>query len=231
VISTTPASLPPTGIGAHVSRQRTFALVAAVPFTVLAAVSVIGAGRAPSGGSAVADPILVVHDAQTPIVAYLAPSDTGAELVTSKYGRAPHWTSISSGSAIIPTPVTRAGDLVFINADPNSGNGEMTVQVSASRDEETQFASCLVAMRLWSSTDDGESWNDVTGLLTDGISGPSELPFYLDCARGQFEMTVPTAEGLGIAHQQYLLSVEPGGSLAPGSDYALLRVAAELVAA
>ncbi len=213
------------------SRQRTFALVAAVPFTVLAAVSVIGAGKAPSGGSAVADPILVVHDAQTPIEAYLAPSDSGTTLVRSKYGRAPRWTSISSGSAIIPTPVTRAGDLVFINADPGAGSAEMTVQVSASRDEQTQFASCLVALRLWSSTDDGDSWTDVTGLLTDGTSGPSQHPFYLDCAHGEMELTVPTAEGLGAPHQQYELSVEPGGSLAPGGAFAPLAVAAELKAA
>lgn len=211
------------------SRQRTFAICAAIPFSVLAAMSIIGAGRGPSDGTAVADPILVVHDAQSPIPFYLAPGADGSTLVRSKYGTVPRWHAISSGSGIVPSPITRAGDLVFINAEQDPDRVDLTVRVGAVDGQTTRFVSCLVPLRLWSSMDDGQTWDDITGLLTDGVPSPSEKPFYLDCARGEAILTVPTAAGVGVPHQQYELSVEAGGSLAAADSRAPLVISADVV--
>ncbi len=172
--------------------------------------------------------------------------------VATKYGELPQWFQVDSGASGVPSAVQEPGDLAFINGasstttpdDTDNGNqpggtsnlnvvqaihvkGNIT-NVAALRQT---YGTCLIPIRLWSTTNDGGAFTDVTqtyldtqNRLSDGTNGQSAStanpngsstdPFYVDCTTGEFEFTVPTdvaADHKTNETLAYELSVERGG--------------------
>jgi len=165
--------------------------------------------------------------------------------VKTKYGELPQWFQVNSGAGGVPSAVQEPGDLLFINAqssttssaDTNNGNGleggAISNDVSGTDTNVVQaihvkgnitniaalrqtYASCLIPVRLYSTTNNGDSFNDVTQTYLDT---QSTNPFYVDCTTGEFEFTVPTAAAVATtaagAHTtgnlDYEVTVERGG--------------------
>jgi len=175
--------------------------------------------------------------------------------VTTKYGELPQWFQVDTGAVGVPSAVQESGDLAFINGassttspdDTNNGtdnggtNNLDVVQAIHVKGNITNVAAlrqsygtCLIPIRLWSTTDTGTTFADVTqdyldtqNRLSDGTNGqtPSSAnpnssgtdPFYVDCTTGEIEFTVPTdvaADHKTAGTLAYELSVERGGVFA-----------------
>jgi hypothetical protein len=155
--------------------------------------------------------------------------------VATKYGELPQWTQISNGGQGVPSSIQQPGDLLFVNArssstsstDDNNGlntaesgnlNDVAALNVKGNIvnlvDLRSIYASCLIPIRLWKTTNLGDVWTDVTSEYFAGI-GEGE-PYYIDCHSGEFEFTVPTATpGSGVsAELDYAVTVEAGGNFA-----------------
>ena len=160
--------------------------------------------------------------------------------VQTVYGELPQWTQVSNGVQGYPSTINQPGDLLFINArssssnsaDSNRGNivengGSNTNVVSDLfikgnitnvADLRTVYRSCLIPVRLWSSTVKGvgasrAGWKDVTDEYLGVDDGQ---PYYIDCETGQFEFRVPTAESAynKSTDLDYAVTVEAGGNFA-----------------
>jgi len=187
--------------------------------------------------------------------------------VKTVYGELPQWFQVNSGASGVPSAVQEPGDLLFINAqssttssaDTNNGNGgdggaftngaagtnTNVVQAIHVKGNITNiaalrqtYATCLIPIRLYSTTDGGDNFNDVTKTYLDtqdrsgtGTNGQTQSgtnpstattnPFYIDCTTGEFEFTVPTAAavaettlttpGHSTADLAYEVTVERGG--------------------
>jgi len=193
-------------------------------------------------------------------------STAKTKTVATKYGELPQWFQVNSGASGVPSAVQEPGDLLFINAqssttssaDTNNGNGgsggAFTNAASESNTNVVQaihvkgnitniaalrqtYATCLIPIRLYSTTDAGGSFTDVTKTYLDtqdrsaGTNGQTQSgtnpsaattnPFYIDCTTGEFEFTVPTAAavaettlttpGHSTADLAYEVTVERGG--------------------
>ena len=164
---------------------------------------------------------------------------SATKAVSTKYGELPQWSQVSVGNAGVPSTVQEAGDLLFINArsstmysaDNNNGNqsagaasagGSNSNVVSALyvKGNITNVAqlrevyqSCLIPIRLWSTTDLGVNWDDVT---SDVLATEAGEPYYIDCDSGHFAFTVDTAATAYGASQDldYVVTVEKGGNFA-----------------
>lgn len=95
------------------------------------------------------------------------------------------------------------------------------------------YGTCLIPIRLWSTVDLGINYADVTATYLDtqarsqtngqtsstaNPSGSTNNPYYLDCATGEFDFTVPTdvaADHKTAGTLAYEVSVERGGVFAP----------------
>jgi hypothetical protein len=179
--------------------------------------------------------------------------------IHTAYGELPQWFQVNSGAIGVPSAVQEPGDLLFINAQSSStssadtDNGNLT-PTSASRTNAVQaihvkgnitniaalrqtYATCLIPIRLYSTTNGGSSFSDVTQTYLDtqdrsaGTNGQTQSgtnpsaattnPFYIDCTTGEFEFTVPTAAavaettlttpGHSTADLAYEVTVERGG--------------------
>ena len=155
--------------------------------------------------------------------------------VDTKYGELPQWTQVSNGVQGYPSTINQPGDLVFINARSSSSNSEdsnrgllganggtdtnvvsslfIKGNITNIADLRTVYRSCLIPIRLWSSTDQGSTWTDETPVRL-GVA--TAQPYYIDCETGQFEFTIPTAATDYNASQDldYEVSVEAGGNFA-----------------
>ena len=160
--------------------------------------------------------------------------DTSVE-VTTKYGELPQWTQVSNGVQGYPSTINQPGDLVFINArssstnsaDSNRGliaeNGGVNSNVVSKlfikgnitnvAELRTVYRSCLIPIRLWKSTDTGDTWQNITPTNLGVDAGE---PYYIDCETGQFEFTVDTAASEYNVSKDldYVVTVEEGGNFA-----------------
>ncbi|MEY4367020.1 MAG: hypothetical protein RLZ28_435 [Actinomycetota bacterium] len=158
--------------------------------------------------------------------------------VKTKYGELPQWTQISNGVQGYPSTINQPGDLLFVNArsstscsaDTNrglklnsscaAGNNTNVVSdlfikgnITNVADLRTVYRSCLIPIRLWNSTNTGDTWTDITDTAL-GVDGGQ--PYYIDCETGQFEFTVPTAAtAYNVSgNLDYVVTVEAGGNFA-----------------
>ena len=157
--------------------------------------------------------------------------------VDTVYGELPQWFQVNSGAGGVPSAVQEPGDLLFINAqssttssaDTNNGRndtggaaGTLTNVVQAIHVKgnitniaalRQTYATCLIPIRLYKTTNQGGAFTDVTQTYLDtqdranpGTNGytsssanpgvSADNPFYVDCTTGEFEFTVPTAAAL-----------------------------------
>jgi hypothetical protein len=166
--------------------------------------------------------------------------------VKTVYGELPQWTQVSNGVQGYPSTINQPGDLLFINArssssnsaDSNGGtideNGGTDTNVVSDlfikgnitnvADLRTVYRSCLIPVRLWSSTVKGvganrAGWTDVTDEFLGVDAGQ---PYYIDCETGQFEFTVPTANSdyNKSTDLDYAVTVEAGGNFATMNNIA-----------
>lgn len=172
--------------------------------------------------------------------------------VRTKYGELPQWFQVNSGAGGVPSSVQEPGDLAFINgassttAPNDTNNGATTggtgnldvvqaIRVKANITNvaalRQAYGTCLIPVRLWSTTDRGQNFADVTQAYLDtqnrlatgtngqtpstaNPSGSGTDPYYVDCTTGEFEFTVPTdvaADHMTPETLAYELSVERGG--------------------
>jgi hypothetical protein len=160
---------------------------------------------------------------------------TDDQVISDLYAELPQWTQVSNGVQGYPSTINQPGDLLFINArssttnsaDSNRGlsavNGGTDSNVVSSlfikgnitniADLRTVYRSCLIPIRLWSSTDKGQTWQDET---PERLGVAANQPYYIDCETGQFEFTIPTAAtDYNISQDlDYEVSVEAGGNFA-----------------
>ena len=160
---------------------------------------------------------------------------TQNDVIGFKYGELPQWSQTSIAEVGVPSTIHQAGDLLLINAKSStftagdndngliadSGADTNVVQSLFVKGAITNIASlrevyrsCLIPIRLWTSTNMGETFpNDVTSTYLGTQPGQ---PFYIDCDSGQFAFTVPTAAAL--YHQNgdlaYEVTIEQGGNFA-----------------
>lgn len=157
-----------------------------------------------------------------------------------KYGELPQWSQTSIGQMGVPSTIHQAGDLLLINArsstmnSSDNNNGRPSPAPSQGNSNVVQslfvkgaitniaslrevYRSCLIPIRLWSSTDSGENFTDRTADFFDTQEGE---PFYLDCDSGQFSFTVPTAAAAynKTRDLDYEVTVEQGGNFATMND-------------
>lgn len=137
--------------------------------------------------------------------------------VSTLYGHLPEWYQVSSGTGAVPGGIQVPGDILYINSFSNdadeNGNIVTGLQVQGNivnlPEVRNSYASCIVPLRVYNTTDDGDTWTDITATVWDT---PSGQPYYLDCTTGEFSFTL---RGAANMDEHYVVTIELGGTITP----------------
>lgn len=198
------------------------------PLALLAATGVVAGTAAFTSGNATVTQAADVEsvDYLTLQTATAATPETSKLLdsgvtVTPKYGHLPEFYMVADGGNFAPSSIIEAGDILYVDSasgdSDDAGNVLEGLRIEGNvvnaHTMAANFDSYMVPLRVYNTTDAGVTWTEVTSEVLDVAENSA---YWLDAREGG-EVDI-TLRGDAELDEQYVITVEEGGSIVPAGE-------------